>query len=134
MNLKFIAIMSSVSILASCAQVQDGLKASLTNFSEDFQKARQQSLNSTASRSSSSKPGSLTTEQCKASKGKSKKQMEQLVGLKLDERNSSGFSSIAESYNLEITGVKTRYGTDFGVCSIFIDPDTQRVTNYSIVM
>ena len=134
MKLKFIAIIASSFVLASCAQVQEGLQTTMTKLGNDFKKAVTPGQSTGSAQRSGGKRGSLTVDECKASKGKSKQQMENLVGLKLNESNSSGYTSISEMYNLEIRGVKTRYGTDFGVCSIQIDPDTNRVVTYSIVL
>ena len=134
MNFKFIAIMSSVLVLTSCAQVQEGLQTTMNNIGNDFKNAMKPGQATGSSAKSSGKRGTLTVDECKASKGKTKQQMESLLGLKLNETNSSGYTSFSEMYNLEIRGVQSRYGNNFGVCSIQINSDTNRVVTYSIVL
>lgn len=134
MNFKFIAIMSSVLVLTSCAQVQEGLQTTMNNIGNDFKNAMKSGQATGSSAKSGGKRGTLTVDECKASKGKTKQQMESLLGLKLNETNSSGYTSFSEMYNLEIRGVQSRYGNNFGVCSIQINSDTNRVVTYSIVL
>ena len=134
MNLKLLGTVASVFILASCAQMQAGLETTMNNIGNDFKNAMKPGQSTGSAPKSAGKRGTLTVDECKASKGKTKQQMESLLGLKLNETNSSGYTSFSEMYNLEIRGVKTRYGTDFGVCSIQINSETNRVVTYSIVL
>lgn len=134
MKLKSFGAISSILLLASCAQVQEGLQTTMNNISNDFKNSMKPGKSTNPGSRSTGKRGTLTVDECKASKGKTKQQMENLVGLKLNETNSSGYTSISEMYNLEIRGVQSRYGNNFGVCSIQIDSDTNRVVTFSIVV
>ena len=134
MNLKLIGAVMSVFVLASCAQVQEGLQTTMNNIGNDFKNAMKPGQATGSSGKSSGKRGTLTVDECKASKGKTKQQMESLLGLKLNETNSCGYTSFSEMYNLEIRGVQSRYGNNFGVCSIQINSETNRVVTYSIVL
>ncbi|KNC05726.1 lipoprotein [Pantoea sp. RIT-PI-b] len=76
--------------------------------------------------------GTITNEQCKSSVGKTKSYFEKLVGFKLNETNSSGYTSFSESYNLRISDRKDRLGGNFAICIISIDPQSSKVTAYSM--
>jgi len=81
---------------------------------------------------SSKQQGTITNEQCKTSVGKTKSYFEQLVGFKLNETNSSGYTSFSETYNLRISDRKDRLGGNFAICIISVDPQTSKVTTYSM--
>lgn len=136
MKIKTICAISAVFALSACAGVQQGLEATMSNISNDFKAAVTPRAKSTGGivRSGSREPGSLSVEECKSSRGKTKAYMEKLVGIKLNEMNASAYTSLSESYNLKITGVKTRLGSDFGVCIIIVNHDTQRVDEFSTVI
>lgn len=76
--------------------------------------------------------GTITNEQCKNSVGKTKSYFEQLVGFKLNESNSSGYTSFSETYNLKISDRKDRFGGNFAICILSIDPQTNKVTTFSM--
>lgn len=81
---------------------------------------------------SAKQTGTITNEQCKTSVGKTKSYFEQLVGFKLNETNSSGYTSFSETYNLRISDRKDRLGGNFAICIISVDPQTNKVTTYSM--
>lgn len=76
--------------------------------------------------------GKITNEQCKTSIGKSRTYFEQILGFKLNETNSSGYTSFSETYNLQISDRKDRFGGNFAICIISIDPQTNKVTTFSM--
>ncbi|MDF7760929.1 hypothetical protein PU683_15520 [Kosakonia cowanii] len=78
------------------------------------------------------KVGTLTNEQCKTSIGKSRSYFEQLIGFRLNESNSSSYTSFSQTYNLKISDRKDRLGGNYAICVIAIDPQTDKVTTFSM--
>lgn len=78
------------------------------------------------------KAGTITNEQCKSSIGKSRTYFEDILGFKLNESNSSGYTSFSETYNLQISDRKDRFGGNLAICIISIDPQTNKVTTFSM--
>jgi hypothetical protein len=78
------------------------------------------------------KAGAITNDQCKNSIGKTRNYFEQLIGFKLNETNSSGYTSFSETYNLKISDRKDRFGGNLAICIISIDPQTNKVTSFSM--
>lgn len=81
---------------------------------------------------SSRQPGTVTNEQCKTSVGKTKDYFERIVGFQLNESNASNFTSFSESYNFKISDRKDRLGGNWAICIISVDPQTNKVTTYSM--
>lgn len=76
--------------------------------------------------------GTITNEQCKTSIGKSRSYFEQIIGFKLNESNSSSYTSFSQTYNLKISDRKDRLGGNYAICVIAIDPQTDKVTTFSM--
>lgn len=128
--MKKLLICSMVLLSASCADFQKTVS--------DQMKAVNTALNTKSTSSSSQttttsrKVGTITNEQCKTSVGKSRAYFEDLVGFKLNESNSSGYTSFSETYNLKISDRRDRLGGNFAICIISIDPQTDKVTSFSM--
>ncbi|MEJ4044498.1 hypothetical protein [Erwinia sp. SLM-02] len=86
----------------------------------------------TQTTASAKQSGKITNEQCKTSIGKTRSYFEQIVGFKLNESNSSGYTSFSETYNLQISDRKDRFGGNLAICIISIDPQTNKVTTFSM--
>jgi len=127
--MKKLLLCGMVLLSASCADFQknmsDGMKAVNTALTP-------KSSTGTQTAAAASQPGTITNEQCKTSVGKSRDYFEQIVGFKLNETNSSGYTSFSETYNLRISDRKDRLGGNFAICIISIDPQTNKVTTFSM--
>jgi len=105
--------------------MSDGMKAVNTALTP-------KSSTGTQTTAAAKQSGTITNEQCKTSVGKSRDYFEQIVGFKLNETNSSGYTSFSETYNLRISDRKDRFGGNFAICIISIDPQTNKVTTFSM--
>ncbi|MGK9174373.1 hypothetical protein KXR87_14235 [Yokenella regensburgei] len=76
--------------------------------------------------------GTVTNDQCKTSVGKTRAYFEDIIGFKLNESNASSYLSFSETYNLKISDRKDRLGGNFAICMISIDPQTDKVTTFSM--
>ena len=127
--MKKLLLCGMVLLSTSCADFQknmsDGMKAVNTALTP-------KSSTGTQTAAAASQPGTITNEQCKTSVGKSRDYFEQIVGFKLNESNSSGYTSFSETYNLRISDRKDRLGGNFAICIISIDPQTNKVTTFSM--
>jgi len=126
--MKRILLCGLVLATASCADFPKNIS--------DQMKAVNQALtpktSNTAQTTSTRKIGTITNDQCKSSIGKSRSYFEQLVGFKLNESNSSGYTSFSETYNLKISDRKDRFGGNLAICIISIDPQSDKVTTFSM--
>ena len=113
--MKKLLLCGMVLLSASCADFQknmsDGMKAVNTALTP-------KSSTGTQTAAAASQPGTITNDQCKTSVGKSRDYFEQIVGFKLNESNSSGYTSFSETYNLRISDRKDRLGGNFAICII----------------
>ncbi len=127
--MKKLLLCGMVLLSASCADFQknmsDGIKAVNSALTP---KSSTGALTTAAAK----QPGTITNEQCKTSVGKSRDYFEQIVGFKLNETNSSGYTSFSETYNLRISDRKDRLGGNYAICIISIDPQTNKVTTFSM--
>lgn len=127
--MKKLLLCGMVLLSASCADFQknmsDGMKAVNSALTP-------KSSTGTQTAAAAKQPGTITNEQCKTSVGKSRDYFEQIVGFKLNESNSSGYTSFSETYNLRISDRKDRLGGNFAICIISIDPQTNKVTTFSM--
>lgn len=127
--MKKLILCGMVLLSTSCADFQknmsDGMKAVNTALTP-------KSSNGTQTAAAAKQSDTITNEQCKTSIGKSRDYFEQIVGFKLNETNSSGYTSFSESYNLRISDRKDRFGGNFAICIINIDPKTNKVTDFSM--
>jgi len=126
--MKRILLCGLVLATASCADFPKNIS--------DQMKAVNQALtpktSDAAQTTSTRKIGTITNDQCKSSIGKSRSYFEQLVGFKLNESNSSGYTSFSETYNLKISDRKDRFGGNLAICIISIDPQSDKVTTFSM--
>ena len=127
--MKKLLLCGMVLLSTSCADFQknmsDGMKAVNTALTP-------KSSTGTQTAAAAKQSGTITNEQCKTSVGKSRDYFEQIVGFKLNETNSSGYTSFSETYNLRISDRKDRLGGNFAICIINIDPQTNKVTTFSM--
>ncbi|WP_337015878.1 hypothetical protein [Leclercia sp. AS011] len=127
--MKKLLLCGMVLLSASCADFQknmsDGMKAVNTALTP-------KSSTGTQTAAAAKQSGTITNDQCKTSVGKSRDYFEQIVGFKLNESNSSGYTSFSETYNLRISDRKDRLGGNFAICIISIDPQTNKVTTFSM--
>ncbi|MCS3433933.1 hypothetical protein [Klebsiella sp. BIGb0407] len=112
----------------SCADFQKNMSDQMKTINA----ALTPGVTKTEQTTSSKKVGTITNDQCKNSVGKNKAYFEQLIGFKLNESNSSGYTSFSESYNLKISDRKDRFGGNLPICIISIDPQTHKVTTFSM--
>ncbi|KOC87774.1 hypothetical protein [Winslowiella iniecta] len=127
--MKKILVGCMVLLSASCADFQKTVG--------DQMKAVNAALNTKSTSTpqtmaSAKQNGTITNQQCKDSVGKTKAYFEQLIGFKLDASNSSGYTSFSETYNLRISDRKDRLGGNFAICILSIDPQTSKVTMFSM--
>ncbi len=127
--MKKLLVCSMVLLSASCADFQKSVGDQMKAVNAAL---NTKSTNSTQTTASARQSGTITNEQCKTSVGKTKAYFEQLVGFKLNESNSSGYTSFSETYNLRISDRKDRLGGNFAICIISIDPQTSKVTTFSM--
>ncbi|MCS3606255.1 hypothetical protein [Erwinia rhapontici] len=127
--MKKLLICSLVLLSSSCADFQQTVDARIKEVNAALNTKSPSSGQTTAS---AKKPGTLTNEQCKTSVGKTKAYFEQILGFKLNESNSSGYTSFSESYNLKISDRKDRFGGDLAICILSIDPQTSKVTTFAM--
>lgn len=127
--MKKLLLCGMVLLSASCADFQknmsDGMKAVNTALTP-------KSSTGTQTAAATKQSGTITNDQCKTSVGKSRDYFEQILGFKLNESNSSGYTSFSETYNLRISDRKDRLGGNFAICIISIDPQTNKVTTFSM--
>jgi len=127
--MKKLLLCGMVLLSTSCADFQknmsDGMKAVNTALTP-------KSSTGTQTAAAAKQSGTITNEQCKTSVGKSRDYFEQIVGFKLNETNSSGYTSFSETYNLRISDRKDRLGGNYAICIISIDPQTNKVTTFSM--
>ncbi len=127
--MKKILLYGMVLLSASCADFQknmsDGMKAVNTALTP-------KSATPAQTGTPGKQVGTITNEQCKTSVGKTRGYFEQIVGFKLNETNSPGYTSFSEEYRFKISDRKDRFGGDLPVCMIFIDPKTDKVTTFSM--
>lgn len=127
--MKKILLCGMVLLSTSCADFQknmsDGMKAVNTALTP-------KSATTAQTGTSGKQVGTITNEQCKTSVGKTRDYFEQIVGFKLNESNSSGYTSFSETYNLKISDRKDRFGGNLAICIISIDPQTNKVTTFSM--
>lgn len=127
--MKKLFVCGMVLLSASCADFQQSVSSTM----KEVNAALNTKPTGTAQTTSTAKQsGTITNEQCKTSVGKSKAYFEQILGFKLNESNSSGYTSFSESYNLRISDRKDRLGGNFAICIISIDPQTSKVTAFSM--
>jgi hypothetical protein len=127
--MKKLLLCGMVLLSTSCADFQknmsDGMKAVNTALTP-------KSSTGTQTAAAAKQSGTITNDQCKTSVGKSRDYFEQILGFKLNESNSSGYTSFSETYNLRISDRKDRLGGNFAICIISIDPQTNKVTTFSM--
>ncbi|ROR14711.1 hypothetical protein [Erwinia sp. JUb26] len=129
--MKKLLLCGMVLLSTSCADFQQtvGEKMKAVNAALNTNSTSTTGTQTTASVKQS---GKITNEQCKTSIGKTRTYFEQIVGFKLNESNSSGYTSFSETYNLQISDRKDRFGGNFAICIISIDPQTNKVTTFSM--
>lgn len=127
--MKKLLLCSLVLLSTSCADfsknVSDGMKAVNTALTP-------KTSATTQTAAAAKQTDTITNEQCKTSVGKSRSYFENILGFKLNESNSSGYTSFSETYNLRISDRKDRLGGNFAICIISIDPQTDKVTTFSM--
>ncbi len=127
--MKKLLLCGMVLLSASCADFQKNMSDGMKAVNSALTPKSSTGAQTTAA---AKQTGTITNEQCKTSVGKSRDYFEQIVGFKLNETNSSGYTSFSETYNLRISDRKDRLGGNFAICIISIDPQTNKVTTFSM--
>lgn len=127
--MKKLLICGMVLLSSSCADFQQTVDAKIKAVNAALNTKSTSTGQATAA---AKQTGTITNEQCKTSIGKTKAYFEQIVGFKLNESNSSGYTSMYESYNLRISDRKDRLGGNFAICILSFDPQTSKVTTFSM--
>ncbi|MCA5919345.1 hypothetical protein LES60_04470 [Pectobacterium brasiliense] len=126
--MKRILLCGLVLATSSCADFPKNISDQMKSVNEALTPKTSNAAQTTSTR----KVGTITNDQCKNSVGKTRSYFEQLVGFKLNESNSSGYTSFSETYNLKISDRKDRFGGNLAICIISIDPQSNKVTTFSM--
>ncbi|KNC09127.1 lipoprotein [Klebsiella sp. RIT-PI-d] len=126
--MKKILLCGIVLATSSCADFSKNVSEQMKAVNQALTPKSSNAVQTTSSR----KVGTITNDQCKNSVGQTRSYFEQLVGFKLNESNSSGYTSFSETYNLKISDRKDRFGGNLAICVISIDPQTNKVTTFSM--
>lgn len=113
---------------SSCADFQKNMNDQMKAMNAALTPKGTSSVQTTSAK----KVGTITNDQCKNSVGKTRAYFEQIIGFNLNESNSSGYTSFSETYNLKISDRKDRFGGNLAICIISIDPQTNKVTTFSM--
>ncbi|AIA72425.1 putative host cell surface-exposed lipoprotein [Pectobacterium atrosepticum SCRI1043] len=126
--MKKILLCGLVLATSSCADFPKNIGDQMKAVNEALTPKTSNAVQTTSTR----KVGTITNDQCKNSVGQTRSYFEQLVGFKLNESNSSGYTSFSETYNLKISDRKDRFGGNLAICIISIDPQSNKVTTFSM--
>lgn len=146
MNIYKISIFLPISVLCvACESMPQNMQALGTNINKGIKSINEvlatPSSNTKATgvqTNTSQKAGMLTNAQCQNAQGKTKAQIESMAKEKLTDARAYSLSSIAVTYNFEISDKVSRYGMDSrskAICSLTFDGNqsSSKVLHWSII-
>ncbi len=144
---KLLAVALALSVLTGCSsmpQNMNDLGKSVTNGAKSVgnylveldKQARESNGSTTTTKSGSSDRGYISLADCQNSEGKTKAQIEKLIGISLTIEKAATINSFSAVYNLAIKNMKNRYAPNTpAICSLSFEGNkpTSKVLVWSII-
>lgn len=143
---KVIALGLLISSLTACSSLptdMNKLGENVTKGAKGFgnylleidKQAREGNLATTTTKSSTQK-GLISLEDCQQSEGKTKAQIEKIIGIELNVKNAYTINSFSAVYNIAVKDMKSQFGSTVPViCSVSFEgtKPTSKVLVWSLI-